>query len=147
MGFLHHAGDVNGEYITHFHAWHADNRVVLAWDLRHPEPREVMVLRSDKWFARRSQDPSDDSAQTLVYCGVERHIQFADAGLTHDVAYHYSVFTKGDDGTWRGELTTTVAPSGEAHLWRAGVDSEDELRATLAKPNVGFATLSSERLP
>ncbi len=139
MGLVHHAGRVEGEYVTHFHAGHGNGWAVLAWDLRHTAPRDVMVLRSDQGFAETA-DPGDPR-QTLVYRGVERHAKVMDAELTNDTAYYYTVFTMGDRGDWRTEVRTTVAPKGQAHWKRAGVEEDGESLRKWAKLNFDIATL------
>lgn len=104
------------------------------------------MLRSEKEFATASPDPSADARQALVYRGAERHVTLKDPGLTNDVAYYYSVFSKGDDGAWHSEMTTTVAPKGEAHWRRAGVQDDAELQAKWAKLNFDIATLRRDQV-
>ena len=140
MGLLHQVGRIDGEYITHFHAGHGSGWAVLAWDLRHSAPRDVVVLRSAERFAETA-DPRTDSSQTLVYRGVERHVKVMDRGLTKDMAYYYTVFSLTDGGDWLTEVRTTVAPQGEAHWKRAGVEDDGESLRKWARLNFDIATL------
>jgi hypothetical protein len=146
VGLLHHASCIEGEYVTHFHAGHGNGWAVLAWDLRYAAPRDVMVLRSDQGFAERA-DLSADPRQTLVYHGVERHARVMDANLTNDIAYYYTVFSMGDHGDWQTEVRTTVAPQGEAHWKRTGVEEDGESLRKWAKLNFDIATLRRDGPP
>ena len=135
---------IEGERVTHFHAGHGSGCAVLAWDVRGDEPCEVLVLRSLEDFAETPGGGDGQAAQTVVYQGSGHHVCVADDGLHNDLAYYYTVFSRGADGIWRLELETSVTPLSDSHWRRAGVEDEGESAAKWAKLNFDINTLSRE---
>jgi hypothetical protein len=97
---LHHV-------IHGIHASNSDKWVVIRWEDRGLEPREVIVVKSDVGYADSLEEVfAEHPKQRIIY--FDTGTQCQDQDVVGDVKYYYTLFAQLPDGRWQRQGTEHV---------------------------------------